>query len=75
MMEKKTTQRPILSVLKAVSGDPDTFGTFLRHLTPADVEHAWLLAFELAAVDDIERNTCADLLSAWCTARLLESVR
>lgn len=74
-MDKKTTQRPILSVLKAISGDPDTFSAFLRHLSPADVEHAWLLAFDLAAADDIERNTCADLLSSWCTARLLESLR
>ena len=74
-MEKKTTQRPILSVLKAVSGDPDTFGTFLRHLTPADLDHAWLLAFELAQADDIERNTCAELLAGWCTARLLQDLK
>ena len=74
-MDKKTTQRPILNVLKAVAGDPDTFGTFLRHLAPADLDHAWILAFDLAAADDVERSMSADLLAAWCTARLLESVR
>lgn len=73
-MNKKTTQRPILSVLKAVARDPDTFAAFLRHLSPADLDYAWLLAFDLATADDIASNTSADMLAGWCTARLLESL-
>lgn len=74
-MDKNSTQRPILNVLKAVSRDPETFAAFLRHLSPTDLEHAWSLAFELAEADDIASNTSADCLSGWCTARLLAALR
>lgn len=73
-MQKRDAQRPMVSVLNALAGDPATFASFLHHLAHDDLEQAWQLAFDLAQQDDISKNSCAELLGAWCTARLLASV-
>lgn len=73
-MQNRDAQRPMLCVLNALAGDPATFESFLHHLAIDDLEQAWQLAFELAQQDDINKNTCADLLGSWCTVRLLASV-
>ena len=73
-MQNRNAQRPMLCVLNALAGDPVTFESFLHHLAQEDLEQAWQLAFDLAQQDDINKNRCADLLGAWCTARLLASI-
>ena len=70
-MQNRDANRPMLSVLNALAGDPATFESFLHHLGPDDLEQAWQLAFDLAQQDDISKNCCAELLGSWCTARLL----
>lgn len=74
-MRNRDAQRPMLCVLNALSGDPATFESFLHHLALEDLEQAWLLSFDLAHQDDINKNRCADLLGLWCTGRLLASIR
>lgn len=70
-MRNRGAGRPLLSVLNALSNDPDTFSSFLHYLAPEDLQQAWGLAFALAQEDDIGKNNCAELLGSWCTAQLL----
>lgn len=64
----------VFRILRTAVWTPVAFRSLMRRLDPADLDAAWTLTFELAAIEQPGAQECAHYLGLWCTQRTLERI-